>query len=121
MIFSAKTRKAGGAVIINISGRLTMGEAALQLRDTIRRFIADGDTRFILDLAEVSYIDSGGLGELVTTYTTVKNSKGDLKLMKLSAKTKDLLQMTKLLTVFDTYDDEQKAIAALSSTAAAHG
>jgi anti-sigma B factor antagonist len=120
MSFSANTRKVGGAVIIDMSGRLTIGEPALLLRETIRRFIADGNSRFILNLAEVNYIDSGGLGELITTYTTVRNRQGDVKLLKLTAKAKDLLQMTKLLTVFDTYDDEQKALAALSS-AAAHG
>ena len=69
-MFSANTRKVGGAVIVDISGRITMGEPALLLRNTIRRFIADGNTKFVLNLAEVSYIDSGGLGELVATYTT---------------------------------------------------
>ena len=118
MIFSVNTRKVGGAVIVDISGRLTMGEPALLLRETIRRFIADGNVRFILNLAEVSYVDSGGLGELVATYTTVRNQRGDVKLLKLTARIKDLLQMTKLLTVFDTYDDEQKAVAALTSAAA---
>jgi anti-sigma B factor antagonist len=120
MIFSAHTRKVGGTVIVDMSGRLTMGEPALLLRNTIRRFIADGNTKFILNMAEVSNIDSGGLGELVAAYTTVKNSGGDIKLLKLAAKAKDLMQMTKLLTIFDSYDDEQKAVAALSS-AAAHG
>jgi anti-sigma B factor antagonist len=120
MNFSAHTRKVGEAVIVDMSGRLTMGEPALLLRNTIRRFIADGNTKFILNMAEVSYIDSGGLGELVAAYTTVKNSQGDVKLLKLAGKAKDLMQMTKLLTIFDTYDDEQKALTALTS-AAAHG
>jgi anti-sigma B factor antagonist len=75
MIFSANTRKVGAAVIVDISGSLTMGEPALLLRDTIRRFIADGNTKFILNMAEVSYVDSAGLGELVTTYTTLKRTK----------------------------------------------
>ncbi len=118
MIFSVNTRKVGGAVIIDISGRLTMGEPALLLRETIRRFIAGGNTRFVINMAEVSYIDSSGLGELVTTYTMVKNQKGQMKLLKLTPRAKDLLRMTKLLAVFDTYDDEQKAVASLTSVAA---
>jgi anti-sigma B factor antagonist len=118
MIFSVNTRKVGGAVIIDISGRFTMGEPALLLRETIRRFIAGGNMRFVINMEEVSYIDSSGLGELVATYTMVKNQKAHLKLMKLTPRTKDLLQMTKLLAVFDTYDDEQKAVAALASAAA---
>src|SRR5438132_13614143 len=98
MSFSLNTRKVGGAVIVDMSGRLTIGEPVLLLRETTRRFVADGSIRFILNLAEVSYIDSAGLGELITPYTTVRNRKGDVKLLKLTAKAKDLLQMTKLLT-----------------------
>lgn len=120
MSFSAKARKAGGVVIIDMSGNLTTGEPTLLLRDTIHRFTTDGNTKFILNLGDVAYIDSGGLGELVAVYTTVRNRQGDVKLLNLTARAKGLLQMTKLLTVFDTYDEEQKALAALSSTAA-HG
>ena len=120
MSFSVNTRKAGGVVMVTISGRLTAGEPALRLRDTIRQFLADGNVKFAINLADVTYIDSSGLGELVTTYTTVRKAQGDVKLLKLTARVKDLLQMTKLLTVFDIYEDEQKAIAALTS-AAAHG
>jgi anti-sigma B factor antagonist len=100
-----------GVVVVDLSGRLTIGEPVQSLRDTIRGFVDDGDLRFVLNLAEVAYIDSSGLGELVSTYTTIRNRKGDVKLLKLTNKAKDLLQMTKLLTVFDTYDDEAKAIA----------
>ena len=84
MSFSANTRKVGGAVIIDMSGRLTIGEPVLLLRETIRRFIADGNNRFILNMAEVNYIDSGGLGELITNYTTIRNRQGDVKLLKLT-------------------------------------
>jgi anti-sigma B factor antagonist len=118
MSFSANTRKVGNVVIVDMSGRLTSGEPALLLRETVRRFTVDGSNRFVLNLAEVSYIDSAGLGELIATYTTVRNRQGDVKLLKLTARAKDLLQMTKLLTVFDTYDDEQKALASLGSAAA---
>ena len=119
MSFSANTRKVGNVVIVDMSGELTIGEPTLLLRETIRRFVGDGNLKFILNLGKVTYIDSVGLGELITTYTTIRNRQGDVKLLKLTARAKDLLQMTKLLTVFDTYDDEQKAIAALSTTA--HG
>lgn len=114
MSFSLNTRKAGDVVIVDMSGRLSIGEAVLLLRNTIRRFVEDGSLKFILNLGKVSHIDSAGLGELVATYTTVRNRGGDVKLLNLDKKAKDLLQMTKLLTVFDTYNDEAKAIQALS-------
>lgn len=113
MAFSLNTRKIGEVVIIDMSGRLMIGEGVLLLRNTIRRFAEDGAKKFILNLGGVSHIDSAGLGELVTTYTSLRNRGGDAKLLNLDKKAKDLLQMTKLLTVFDTYSDEAKALAAL--------
>ena len=113
MSLTIKTRKVDGITVVDMSGRLTIGEPVLQLRDNIRGFVDDGDLRFILNLGSVSYIDSSGLGELVSTYTSVRNREGDVKLLNLTSKAKDLLQMTKLLTVFDTYDDEAKAVAAV--------
>ena len=113
MAFSLNTRKAGEIVILDMSGRLMIGEPVLLLRNTIRRFVEDGTRKFILNLGEVSHIDSGGLGELVATYTSIRNKGGDVKLLNLDKKAKDLLQMTKLLTVFDTYNDEAKAIQSL--------
>jgi anti-sigma B factor antagonist len=85
----------------------------LTLRETVRVLVNDGARDFVLNLADVSYIDSSGLGELVSLFTTIRNKQGDVKLLHLTAKAKDLLQMTKLLTVFDVYDDESKAVAAL--------
>lgn len=114
MAFSLNTRKAGDVVLVDMSGRLSMGEAVLLLRNTVRRFIDDGSRKFILNLGNVSHIDSAGLGELVTIYTSVRNRGGDAKLLNLDKKAKDLLQMTKLLTVFDTYNDEAKAVQALA-------
>jgi anti-sigma B factor antagonist len=114
MAFSLNTRKTGNVVIVDMSGRLMIGEAVLLLRSTIRRFIEEGNLKFVLNLGDVSHIDSSGLGELVTTYTSVRNRGGDVKLLNLDKKAKDLLQMTKLLTVFDTYHDEAKAIQALA-------
>ena len=113
MSLSIKTRKVDEVTIMDLSGRLTIGEPVLLLRDGIRGFVDDGATRFILNLGDVSYIDSSGLGELVSIYTTLRNRKGDVKLLKLTSKAKDLLQMTKLLTVFETFDDEAQAIASL--------
>ena len=113
MSLSVKTRKVENATVVDLSGRLTIGEPVLLLRETVRVLVNDGNRFFILNLGDVSYIDSSGLGELVSLFTTVRNKTGDVKLLNLTAKAKDLLQMTKLLTVFDTYDNEEKAIGAL--------
>ena len=113
MSLSIKTRKTDGITILDLSGRLTIGEPVLLLRDNIRGFIEDDNLQYILNLGDVSYIDSSGLGELVSIYTTVRNRKGDVKLLNLTKKAKDLLQMTKLLRVFDTYEDEAKAVTSL--------
>ena len=119
MSLSVNTRKVQGVVVMDMSGRLTAGEPVLLVRNTVRSFTEDGSRKFLLNLASVSYIDSAGLGELITTYTTVRNKGGDVKLLNLTKTAKDLLQMTKLLTVFDTFDDEAKALQALSGSAAA--
>ena len=119
MSLSVNTRKVQGVVVMDMSGRLTAGEPVLLVRNTVRSFTEDGNRKFLLNLASVSYIDSAGLGELITTYTTVRNKGGDVKLLNLTKTAKDLLQMTKLLTVFDTFDDEAKAVQALSGSAAA--
>jgi len=115
MSLSLKTRRVENVVVFDLSGRLTIGEPVMQMRESLRSHINEGNRRFILNLGEVSYIDSSGLGELVSAYTTIRNKGGDVKLLNLTTKTKDLLQMTKLLTVFDTYEDESKALAALKS------
>ncbi len=114
MSLNVKTRKVDNTVVVDLSGRLTIGEPVLLLRETVRVQVNDGHRNFILNLGDVSYIDSSGLGELVSLFTTVRNKQGDVKLLNLTAKAKDLLQMTKLLTVFDTYDEESKALAALA-------
>jgi len=114
MSLTVKTRKMDNSVVVDMSGRLTIGEPVLLLRETVRVLVNDGVRNFVLNLGDVSYIDSSGLGELVSLFTTVRNKQGDVKLLNLTAKAKDLLQMTKLLTVFDVYDDENKALAALN-------
>ena len=113
MSLSLKTRKVDGVTVVDLSGKLTIGEPVLLLRENLRTHTNEGERKFVLNLGDVGYIDSSGLGELVSSYTTVRNKAGDVKLLKLTSKTRDLLQMTKLLTVFDVYDDEAKAIASL--------
>ena len=113
MSLSMKTRKVDNVVVLDLSGKLTIGEPVMQVRESLRSHVNSGERKFVLNLKDVSYIDSSGLGELVSSYTTIRNKGGDIKLLHLTTKTKDLLQMTKLLTVFDTYDDENKALSAL--------
>jgi anti-sigma B factor antagonist len=105
------SREVDGVAVLDLNGRITLGEGSVQLRDAIREMISKGQTRILLNLAEVNYIDSSGLGELVSAYTTAKNQGATLKLLKLSKKVHDLLQLTKLYTVFDVSDDEASAIA----------
>jgi anti-sigma B factor antagonist len=109
------TREAKGVVIVDLNGRLTMGEACAAIRDEIRDQVAQGFRKILLNLAEVSYIDSAGLGELTAAFTSVKNRGGQLKLVNLTKRVHDVMQITKLYTVFDVYDDEKKAIGAFGS------
>jgi anti-sigma B factor antagonist len=99
-----------GVTVLDLSGRITLGEGSVQIRDAIRDLIAKGQKNILLNLAEVNYIDSSGLGELVSAYTTARNQAAGLKLLKLTKKVHDLLQLTKLYTVFDIFDDEASAI-----------
>ena len=114
MSFHVKTRTIDSVVVLDLSGRLTAGEPVTQLHEALRSHLDKLDRKFILNLGEVSYIDSSGLGELVWAYTSVRNQDGAVKLLNLTAKVKDLLQITKLLTVFDTYDSESRAISSLT-------
>jgi anti-sigma B factor antagonist len=107
---SIASREVDGVTVLDLSGRITLGEGSVQLRDAIRDLISKGQKNILLNLAEVNYIDSSGLGELVSAYTTAKNQGAALKLLKLSQKVHDLLQLTKLYTVFEIHDDEAKAI-----------
>ena len=113
MSFSLKTRKIGPVVIVDMSGRLMSGEPVQSLRTAVKQAADEGILKFVFNLADVSHIDSSGLGELITSYTTIRGRKGDVKLLKLTARAKDLLQMTKLLTVFECFDDEQLAVTSM--------
>jgi len=106
----ASTRQVDGITIIDLSGRITLGEGSVVLRDTIRDSVGQGVKKILLNLGDVTYIDSSGIGELVSAYTTVRNQGGELKLLNLTKKVHDLLQITKLYTVFDVRDDEAGAI-----------
>jgi anti-sigma B factor antagonist len=106
------TRQVDGITVVDLSGRITLGEGSVILRDTVRDLIGKGEKRILLNLGDVTYIDSSGIGELVSAFTTVRNQGGELKLLKLTKKVHDLLQITKLYTVFDVRDDEAQAIAA---------
>jgi anti-sigma B factor antagonist len=107
-------RQAGDVTILDMSGKVTIGEGSVALRNTIRRLLGEGKKSIILNLAEVGYIDSSGIGELVSSFSTVRKEGGNLKLLSLTQKIQDLLAITKLLTVFDTFDDEGEALASYS-------
>src|ERR1700730_17068572 len=106
-------RRLDDVVIMDLSGRITMGEGTLILRDNILRLLNAGDRKFLLNLADVNYIDSSGLGELVSSFTTVRNQGGELKLLNLTNRVQDLLQITKLLTVFEVFNSESEALKTL--------
>ena len=114
MSMKASTRQVDGVTIVDLSGRITLGEGSVVLRDTIKDLLGKGQKKILLNLGDVSYIDSSGIGELVSAFTSVRNQGGELKLLHLTKKVHDLLQITKLYTVFDVKDDEATAIGAFS-------
>ena len=105
-----KTRQIDGISIVDVSGRITLGEGSSSVRDALRDLISKGEKKVLLNLSEVSYIDSSGIGELVAGYTTISNQGGTLKLVGLNKRVKDLLQITKLYTVFDVHEEEAHAL-----------
>lgn len=110
MILRATYRDAGAVTVVDMSGRITLGDGSALLRKTLRDLLAEERMRIVLNLADVDYIDSSGIGELVSGYTSVKNRGGELKLLHLTKKVHDLLQITKLYTVFEVHSDEQAAV-----------
>ena len=112
MSMKASTRQLDDVTIVDLSGRITLGEGSVVLRDTIRDEVAQGHKKILLNLGDVTYIDSSGIGELVSAFTSVRNQGGELKLLNLTKKVHDLLQITKLYTVFDVKDDEASAVKA---------
>ena len=110
MSVKLSTRQVGDVAVIDVAGRITLGEGSSALRENLRDMVSKNQKKILLNLGEVSYIDSSGIGELVSGFTTVTNSGGQLKLLNLNKRVKDLLQITKLYTVFDVHEDEAGAI-----------
>ena len=110
MTMKATSRRVDGVTILDLSGRITLGEGSVVLRDQIRDLLSKSEKKILLNLGDVTYIDSSGIGELVSAFTTVRNQGGELKLLNLTKKVHDLLQITKLYTVFDVKDDEASAV-----------
>ncbi len=111
MALSIASREVDGVTVLDLSGRITLGEGSVVVREAVRDLIGKGSKNILLNLGDVNYIDSSGLGELVSAFTTARNQSVALKLLNLTKKVHDLLQLTKLYTVFDIYDDEASAIA----------
>jgi anti-sigma B factor antagonist len=103
-------RKVGEVTVLDLHGKILIGEGDDALRDAVTKLVDGGTTKLLLNLEDVPYVDSAGLGEIVRCYTTVSRKDGDLKLINLTKKIKDLLSITKLLTVFETYDSEDEGV-----------
>jgi anti-sigma B factor antagonist len=114
MSMKLATRDVSGVTIVDLSGKITLGEGGITLREEVRKLLAEGKKKIVLNLGEVNYIDSSGLGELVSAYTAVKNAGGELKLLNLTSKVRDLFVITKLVTVFDVKDDEASAVSSFA-------
>ena len=110
-----KERVVDGVSVLDLSGKIVLGEGDGQVRDRIKDLLGDGQRRILLNLGDVNYIDSAGLGALISSYTTTKREGGQLKLVNLTKRIQDLLAITKLITVFDTYDDEKEALASFTA------
>ena len=113
------TRTVEGTTVLDCAGRIVFGDEAAALREQVKDLVAGGKKQIVLNLSGVTYIDSGGLGTLVGLYTTARNAGGAIKLANLTQRVGDLLQVTKLLTVFDVYDSQEKAIKAFGTAAVA--
>ena len=110
MALTIDTREVAHVIVLDVHGRIVLGDEIGDLRDAVHELLENGKKKIILNLADVDYIDSSGVGELVGCYTTVRNAGGELKLLKLSQKVQDVLYVTKLYTVFDIRDDEFTAV-----------
>ncbi len=108
------TRSVNGVTILDVHGKVTIGEGSREVREKIRALLENGNKNILMNLGDVSYVDSAGIGELVSSYTTVTNQGGQFKLLHLTKKIRELLAITKLLTVFDSFDDETAAVGSFS-------
>ena len=118
MSLTAKTRRVDNVAIVDLSGRITLGDNTGILRDELRSLLAQGNKHIVLNMKDVTYVDSAGLGELVGAYTTATNQGGAVKLLHLQGKMKDLMQITKLHTIFPAFEDEKQAVSSFGSAAA---
>ncbi len=116
MSFKATAREINGVTVVDLSGRITLGEGSATLREMLRDLVGKGQSKIVLNLGDVNYIDSSGIGELVSGFTTVRNQGGELKLLNLTKKVHDLLQITKLYTVFDVHTDEKTALSSFKDS-----
>jgi len=114
MKITASTRLVGGVTIVDLSGRIVLGEGSAGLRDLLRNLVSEGIKKILLNLRNVDYIDSSGLGELVSAFTSMRSQGGELKLLNLTKRVQDLLLVTKLYTVFDITDDEATSVKSFS-------
>jgi anti-sigma B factor antagonist len=110
----SEIRDHGDVRVINLSGKITIGSGDVKIRELIDSALAEGRKNIVFDLAGVTSIDSSGIGELVACYTTVAKQDGQLKLLRMSPKINDIMQVTQLITVFDVFDDEQEALASFN-------
>jgi len=119
MQMTTSTRQTGGVTIVDISGRIVLGEESAALRDLVCDLLGKGQKKILFNLGDVNYIDSAGLGHLVSAFTSVRKQEGELKLLKITNKVHDLMQITRLYTVFDIMDDEAEAVKSFGQSAAA--
>jgi anti-sigma B factor antagonist len=119
MALTAKTRRVGNVAIVDLSGKITLGENTGILRDEIKSVLAQGNKNILLNMRDVGYVDSAGLGELVGAYTTATNQGGAVKLLHLQDKMRDLMLITKLFTIFPSFDNEQKVVDSFGAKATA--
>jgi len=114
MTIQASTRAIQGVAIVDITGQLRLGEATGKLREIVQQLIRDGYTKILLNMAGVTHIDSSGIGELMSNYTSVRNHGGEVKLMNLHKNVRNLLQITRLFTLFDVHEDQASALRAFN-------
>ena len=118
---SIKDRRVGDVIVLDIDGNLRMGEGSVVLHNAIRRLVEEGQNQILLNLARVAHIDSSGLGELIASHVTLSKSGGEIKLLHLTQRVSELMTITKLLTVFDVYDNESEALSSFKTRALEHG
>jgi anti-sigma B factor antagonist len=111
MSATINNRQNGDVVLVDVGGKITLGDGSVAIREAVKKLVADGNKKIVLNLGDVTYIDSSGIGELVSAFTTVSNSGGNLKLLNLTKRVQDLLQITKLYTVFEVFNDEAESVA----------